>query len=294
MFHNYLITALRNFSRHKLYSFINIAGLTVGLTCAIFIILFVRDQLSYDRWIRTPRLFIAWRARQIFRAKHPATGRESAFPLTQAMLEQIPEVKQRARLIPRAVTILIGNREFSETMDVVDPDFLNVIRLPLVAGNQASALAQSNSVIISESTARRYFGNSDAMGRTIIMSAEYCDESGLNCLLKREPLLVTGLLRDLPHDTQLAATLLMPDTSNAAPITAELRTNWEWTSGFGYVKLTSGANVAAVTQKLRTLLDRAWSMPISRQTFLCAAASFSLRTLRHFSTTISRPTNIAA
>src|SRR6185437_10666241 len=51
MLHNYLITALRNFTRHKLYSFINIAGLTVGLTCAIFIILFVRDQLSYDRWI---------------------------------------------------------------------------------------------------------------------------------------------------------------------------------------------------------------------------------------------------
>ena len=51
MFHNYLITALRNFTRHKLYSFINIAGLTVGLTCAIFIILFVRDELSYDKWI---------------------------------------------------------------------------------------------------------------------------------------------------------------------------------------------------------------------------------------------------
>ena len=51
MFRNYLITALRNFTRHKLYSFINIAGLTVGLTCAIFIILFVRDELSYDNWI---------------------------------------------------------------------------------------------------------------------------------------------------------------------------------------------------------------------------------------------------
>jgi putative ABC transport system permease protein len=51
MFQNYLITALRNFSRHKLYSFINVAGLTVGFTCAIFIMLFVRDELSYDKWI---------------------------------------------------------------------------------------------------------------------------------------------------------------------------------------------------------------------------------------------------
>ena len=51
MFRNYLVTALRNFARHKLYSFINIAGLTVGLTCVIFIVLLLRDELSYDKWI---------------------------------------------------------------------------------------------------------------------------------------------------------------------------------------------------------------------------------------------------
>ena len=61
MFRNYLTVALRTLVRHKLYSFINIAGLTVGLTCAIFIILFVRDQLSYDRWIPgATALVIAW------------------------------------------------------------------------------------------------------------------------------------------------------------------------------------------------------------------------------------------
>ena len=91
MFHNYLITALRNFSRHKLYSFINIAGLTVGLTCAIFIILFVRDQLSYDRWIPdTENLYRV--AHTTFVPGQPLMWTPGIpFPVTQAMLEQIPK-----------------------------------------------------------------------------------------------------------------------------------------------------------------------------------------------------------
>ncbi len=98
MFQNYLITALRNLTRHKLYSFINITGLTVGLTCAIFIILFVRDQLSYDRWIpNTDNLF---RVEQTLHlpGEPDVRGAYSSFPMAQAMLDHIPEVSARSRL----------------------------------------------------------------------------------------------------------------------------------------------------------------------------------------------------
>ena len=115
MFQNYLITALRNFTRHKLYSFINIAGLTVGLTCAIFIILFVKDQLSYDRWIPdTQNLYRVERTIYM-----PGSGRfpgsKITFPLPQAMLEQIPGVRARTRLARNSVTVLVGNRQFAES-----------------------------------------------------------------------------------------------------------------------------------------------------------------------------------
>src|SRR5579864_8866312 len=131
MFRNYLVTALRNIARHKLYSFINIAGLTVGLTCAIFIILFVRDQLSYDRWIPGTENLYRLEETVMLPGKPPGQSARVPFVAAQAMLDQIPEVQARARLIRKSATILVGNKQFPETVDAVDPNFLQVIRLPL-------------------------------------------------------------------------------------------------------------------------------------------------------------------
>src|ERR1700742_846918 len=98
MFRNYLITALRNLTRHKLYSFINIAGLTVGLTCAIFIILLLRDELSYDKWI--PGTENLYRIEQTFHVPGQPQMRanQAAYPMPDAMLAQIPEVKAAIHL----------------------------------------------------------------------------------------------------------------------------------------------------------------------------------------------------
>ena len=86
MFKNYLVTALRNVVRHKLYSFINIAGLTVGLTCAIFIILFVRDQLSYDRWIPGTENLYRLEVSLQLPGKPPQSSARIPFAATQAMI----------------------------------------------------------------------------------------------------------------------------------------------------------------------------------------------------------------
>src|SRR6516162_7673866 len=135
MIGNYLIVALRNLARHKLYSFINVAGLTVGLTCAIFIILFVRDQLSYDRWI--PGTDNLYRLEQTIAlpGKPPRHSAMMAFIASQAMVEQIPEVEAHTRLKRQYTTLLVGNRQFSERVNFVDPNFLQMIRLPLKAGD---------------------------------------------------------------------------------------------------------------------------------------------------------------
>src|SRR5581483_1728403 len=150
MLQNYLITALRNFTRHKLYSFINIAGLTVGLTCAIFIILFLRDQLSYDRWIPGSENLYRVEGTIVMPGAGHFHNSEITFPLPQAMAEQIPEVRARTRLMRNRVTMLAGNRQFLERMDAVDPNFLQVIKLPLVAGDPSTVLAKPDSVVLSE------------------------------------------------------------------------------------------------------------------------------------------------
>src|SRR5215469_17171136 len=100
MFRNYLTIALRNIIRHKLYSFINIAGLAVGLTCVILIALFVRDELSYDKWIAGSENL--WRVEVTYHApgrSEPIITAQIPMPIPVAMHEQIPEVRSATRLV---------------------------------------------------------------------------------------------------------------------------------------------------------------------------------------------------
>ncbi|HEY4276056.1 MAG TPA: ABC transporter permease [Rhizomicrobium sp.] len=258
MLHNYLITALRNFSRHKLYSFINIAGLTVGLTCAIFIILFVRDQVSYDRWI--PDTQNLYRVGQtVFVPGQPLIRTAKIpFPVTQAMRDEIPEVRARTRLLRDDVTVLLGDRQFRETINAVDPNFFQVIKLPLISGDPVTVFAEPDSAVLSETRARKYFGGASALGKTIIISANYCDGQ-LNCQTRQQPLTITGILRDLPHNTQMAADLVISNLSKADPTFLSAKTNWMDTEGWGYVLLTPGAIPDQVTTKLRAIIDRSLS-----------------------------------
>src|SRR6185312_13714785 len=166
MFRNYLVTALRNIVRYKLYSFINIAGLAVGLCCVVLIALFVRDELSYDKWI--PGSANLWRVEVTFHAPgraEPIRNAQVVLPLPIAMHEQIPEVRSATRLIQQYMTMTAGDRQFSEKVGTVDPNFLQVIPLPLVEGDPATVLARPENLVISQSAARKYFGDADPVGK---------------------------------------------------------------------------------------------------------------------------------
>ena len=255
MFRNYLITALRNIVRHKLYSFINIAGLTVGLACAIFIILFVRDQLSYDRWI--PGTENLYRLEETIRVPgKPAKQSALIFiSATQAMVDQIPEVQAMTRLMRKTMTILVGSRQFPQRVYFVDPNFLQIIRLPLVAGNPASVFAKPESMVLSQTMARKYFGDESPIGKTIVLSTQHCDPKIQGCETMQQPLVVTGILQDLPHNTQFETEVMVPNTSVTAPITDAMRKNWLSSWCWGYVRLAPGADPNAVMAKFRTIID---------------------------------------
>src|SRR5580658_7948464 len=112
MISNYLIVAFRNLVRHKLYSFINIAGLTVGLACAIFIALFVRDELSYDKWIPGTENLYRVQLTFHFPGQPPLASSLVPFPVPDAMLAQIPEVKAAVHLQSYQMTVTTGDRQF--------------------------------------------------------------------------------------------------------------------------------------------------------------------------------------
>jgi len=142
VFRNYLITALRNLTQHKLYSFINIGGLALGLACAIFIILFIRDETSYDKWMPDSTQLYRLETTSHVPGRSAVDDARTPFPVPAAMREEIPEVAAATRLIREGITLTVGNRQFPEGVDVVDPNFLQVVRLPLVSGDPATVLMQ--------------------------------------------------------------------------------------------------------------------------------------------------------
>ena len=257
---HYLVAASRNLVKHKLYSFINIVGLSVGLACAIFIVLFLRDELSYDRWI--PGSSNLYRVELTFHlaGRPPWPLTTAPFPLLGTMQEHLPDVKATTHLLPEPMTVTVGNRQFFETVAVVDPGFLQVIRLPLIEGDPASVLAQPESIVLSQSVARKYFGDSDPVGKvvTVTGSGILCDRSDAACLTAAHALTVTGVLRDLPSNTHLSVDLLMPNSSQADELPIAFRDQaWTSTNGvYNYLALAPGANPDTVLTKLKPILAR--------------------------------------
>jgi putative ABC transport system permease protein len=257
MFHNYLITALRNFTRHKLYSFINIAGLTVGLTCAIFIILFVRDELSYDKWIPGTENLYRVEVTYFNANQPPLRTANTTFPAADTMLAQMPEVKAAVHLEPYQMTVATGDRQFLDQVNIVSPNFFQAIRLPLVAGDRSSLLTQPESVVISQSAARKYFGTKPALGQMLKIGGR-CEYGGgaPGCVIHEASMMVRGVMRDLPHNTQLAGEVFIPNTSIANPEAPPEERRWSNSHGYGYVELRPGANAREVEAKLPALIDR--------------------------------------
>ncbi|HEY7887188.1 MAG TPA: ABC transporter permease [Steroidobacteraceae bacterium] len=260
MFRHYLLMAARGFVRHKLYSFINVVGLSVALACAILILLFVRDQLSYDAWI--PGTENLYRLALTYRlpGNPPLHGTAAPFPVVTAMGEKIPQVKAVLHVVPEYMTVMAGNLKGHETVTFVDANFFRVLPIRLLRGDPGLALSQPESVVLSESMARKYFGDADPIGKILRVSGkliDFCTPHDASCYGVSHPLTVSGVMRDLPHETQLSADFIVPNRSRADEVTP-LEKNTFWSAPLddhGYVELAPGASPSRVLAALDPILD---------------------------------------
>jgi len=256
MIGNYLTVALRNLVRHKLYSFINIAGLALGLTCVIFITLFIRDELSFDKWLPgSDNLY-----RVDVGAQLPGRPMDyfalAPFPLPALMKDQLPDVTAMTRLWPTRMTVQAGERQFLDDVTEADPNLFTVLGLPLTAGDPGQVLQRPESIVLSEALARKYFGAANPIGRQVVVNRTNCGNQLVTCPPAVVTLRVTGVMRDLPHNTQFRIDAIIPNTSPADRITGGDRTRWFHFNGYGYVRLAPGSDPAAVVAKLRGVMDR--------------------------------------
>jgi putative ABC transport system permease protein len=171
------------------------------------------------------------------------------------MRDQIPEVTAMTRLVREGMTLTAGDRQFSQNIGVVDPNFLQVIPLPLVKGDPRTVLSRPENLVISESAARRYFGDADPIGKTLTTGRGGCSDPA--CANQTVVLRVAGVMRDLPHNTQLDFEYLMPNTSLADRLDQGTKKNWvSNNNSYAYVTLAPGADPATVLAKLKPILDR--------------------------------------
>jgi putative ABC transport system permease protein len=189
---------LRTIRRHAGYSFINIFGLALGMACCLMISLWIADELSFDRFHQA--------SADLYRVEEDQsyTGRiyhvtVTPYPLAPALKTEIPEIAEATRIVWFGGQLFRhGDKAFFEdNARAVDPSFLTMFSFPLVRGEAAAALAGPDSVVLTEDTARKYFGTEDVLGRTLTVNND-------------TDLKVSGVLKNFPKNSTLRYDILVP------------------------------------------------------------------------------------
>ncbi|OIN56297.1 ABC transporter permease [Arsenicibacter rosenii] len=241
MFLNYIKIAWRNLIRNRTFSAINIVGLAIGLATCLLISLYVLDELSYDRFhAKADRI-----VRVIFRGSS-AGGRinESTVmpPVAQTLHRDYPEVLEATRLRDAGSPLIsYGNKTFKESsIAFVDSNFTQVFTLPFVEGDPKTALTQPNTAVISESMARKYFGNASPMGNMLTLKS-------WNTTVK-----ITGVMKDIPANSHFHKDMLMAMAGNQEAKSP----SWMMSEYYTYLVLPDGYDYKQLEAKLPQVIGK--------------------------------------
>jgi putative ABC transport system permease protein len=239
MFKTNLKISLRNLMKNKLYSFIYIAGLTVGIVSAMLIFLWVQNETSHDRFhAKIDRIYLM-NNRDKFNGEWAAWN-NTPKPMGLAIKKDYPEVEDAVRVNRYGANFLIsnGDKHFSIHGAFVDAGFLNMFSFPLLEGNAGKALNSVSNIVLTQQLAKKLFGNEDAIGKTVkVDSLDY--------------LTVTGVLKDLPSNTSFEFEYLLP-WAYAAKVGKD-DDYWSNNSVQTFVLLKSGASLEAFNNKVSNI-----------------------------------------
>ncbi|MCD6598170.1 MAG: ABC transporter permease, partial [Bacteroidales bacterium] len=239
MFKNLLVVALRVLRKDLFYSLFNIVGLTIGITSSIFLLMYVLDELSYDRYHKN--------ADRIYRVVSHITEPDDAFdwavaqiPFAPQLKEDYPEVEEYVRFIDAGRTLFKHDETFFYEDDVyyVDSTVFNVFSYKFLSGNPETALLEPNSIVLTSSFAKRYFGKSDPLGKSI-------ETSGGNSYK------ITGLLEDVPENSHLKFSAMISRNTLPRQIGS-----WGNFGVFTYILLPEGTDYKQFENKISEMYDK--------------------------------------
>jgi len=181
MFKNFLLISFRNIIRHKGYAFINITGLSVGITCCIFIFLYVHFELSYDTYHSdVERIF------RVGLTKKTPSGESlqasNLIPMGPTLKENYPQIEYAGRVCKpfSQPTVRYGDKIFKEeNIYKADMEIFSIFRIPFLYGDPNTALDHPNTAVLTETFSKKYFGDEDPLGKTIQINTKDFMVTGL-------------------------------------------------------------------------------------------------------------------
>jgi putative ABC transport system permease protein len=264
VYKNFLTVALRNLRRNKLNTLINIFGLGTGIACSILSFLFIRDELSFDRFHTN--------IDNIFEVKilvaHPG-GRALAFPKARTALDlvnQFPEVIRAVRMEKQNSIARLKNKIFEEQAIATDPSFFDMFTFPLKFGEGTHILRRPDSVVLTEAMALKYFGAENPVGK--IMSIRLADEFS--------DFVITGVLKEIPTSSSLDFDFLI----NLEKVYGNsLNASQTWGTLTCFIQLENRNQIKPLQEKFATTIDLPVQKKFSKNSghFLQSFADFHLK-----------------
>lgn len=228
MLSNYLRIAMRFLFRNKIFLFLNVIGLTLGIVGCLLILQYVSYELSFDAFHEHSENIYRVKSNYYIDGKLLSALATSVPAVGPAMKDNFPAVLEYARALPKSGIISYKEKSFRERkIQIVTPSFLTMFTFPLIEGNPETALEEPNTCVITETTARKYFGSDDAIGKTITWNNEI-------------DLTITGVMKNVPENSHIKFSLLLSFKTITESRRARLETDWSTYSFHTYVQLRPG------------------------------------------------------
>jgi putative ABC transport system permease protein len=245
MLRNYLTTAYRALLRYRSFSVINVTGLAIGMAAFLLIVQYIRYELTYDAFHeKGGRIYRV--GTSFYREGTPTEYAATFLGLGPAMKAEFPEVEAFTRLAFRRAIVSYQNQAFTEeNLFFADPGFLHLFTLHIQEGSKA-VLQAPNEIIISRSAAKKYFGNTQALGKVLKLKSS----------LLEQDVTVKGIFADLPANSHIPVDFLVSTATLVRHVGNERLNGWDSIDHFTYILLSSGADVQNLRAKLPAFIDK--------------------------------------
>jgi putative ABC transport system permease protein len=236
--------ALRNLLRHRLYTAINVGGLAVGLACTILIMLFVYNELTYDRFHRNAGAIFRVLTESKKPSGPPDVDAYTPIPMAPALRAEYPEILHAARFSTSGTIISAGSHSFAETVLCTDPDVFSMFDIEFIKGNPSTALKDPSEIVLTEPMAEKYFGSTDVVGRTLMMQTRKTSESYT----------VAAVVKPMPANSSLRFDFLA--NLEKHPRYDFTHARWSFSSGVSFIQLRPRASMSELEGKMGAFVNR--------------------------------------